>query len=216
MQTIEINKISKVSVARLFLVIFYLVGLLGFSFELTFPLFQKLVPLNLIVSALLLFSFHNRWDVKSILLFVTIPVFGILVEIIGVNTQLFFGNYSYGESLGLKIFNTPVLIGLNWLILTYCIYSSFVRFREKWFFIFPAAAIMVGFDFILEPVAMQIDMWDWQGGIVPLKNYVDWYWVSLIIFFFMWITKFRAKNELASTLILIQFLFFLSLNFILN
>ena len=216
MKVNELKNSSKASLAKLFLIIFYLVGLFGFGFEATFPLFQKLVPFNLIVSAFLLFCFHQKWDTKALVLFIVIPLIGISIEIIGVNTQLFFGDYNYGRSLGVKLLDTPILIGLNWLILSYCIYTSFRKIREKWYFMFFAAGLMVAFDFVMEPVAMRIDMWDWKDGLIPLKNYLDWYWVSLIIFFLMWITKFKAKNELGTTLILIQFLFFLSLNFILK
>ena len=200
----------------MFLVIFYMIGLIGFSFEATFPLFQRLVTINILLSALLLFLFHEKWNLKTLILFVLIPLFGVAAELVGVNTQAIFGSYSYGDSFGPKVYNTPVLIGLNWLILTYCIYVSFIGIRRRWYFMFLAAALMVGFDLALEPVAMRIDMWSWEGGIVPLRNYIDWYWVSLIIFFFMWVTKFNAKNELGASLILIQFLFFLSLNFILK
>ena len=43
---------------------------------------------------------------------------GILVEFLGVNYGLLFGEYSYGKNLGPKLFGVPFLIGMNWVILT--------------------------------------------------------------------------------------------------
>ncbi len=216
MSAIQLNKFSRVDYAKAFLIIFYLVGLIGFSMSITFPLFEKLVPLNILISAVLLFSFQKSVDAKTILVFVLIFAIGIFVEILGTNTGILFGEYKYGQSLGVKVFETPLLIGLNWLILCYCFYASFPKFRNKWYFVFLASLLMVGFDFVLEPVAMKIDMWNWAGGVVPLKNYLDWYLVSVVIFFLMWWIKPKIENGLASTLIIIQILFFVGLNILLK
>ena len=42
-----------------------------------------------------------------------------------------------------------------------------------------AALVMVGFDLLVEPVAMQIDFWYWRGGI-PSELW-GWFLVGLII-----------------------------------
>ncbi len=42
----------------------------------------------------------------------------MLSEIIGVNSALLFGDYSYGSVLGLKIGGVPVLIGVTWAFVT--------------------------------------------------------------------------------------------------
>ena len=45
-------------------------------------------------------------------------VIGLVTEIIGVNTGLLFGTYSYSSILGPKLFNVPLIIGLNWVMLS--------------------------------------------------------------------------------------------------
>ena len=40
----------------------------------------------------------------------------LLLEIIGAKTGLIFGSYSYGDVLGPKFFDLPLIIGLNWVI----------------------------------------------------------------------------------------------------
>ncbi|MGQ8338845.1 carotenoid biosynthesis protein [Sunxiuqinia sp. A32] len=213
MKTLAYN-ITAVTIGRVFLIVFYIVGLIGFSFPQSRELFKNLIPLNLLLNAFLLFLFHKKWDYKIILFMIGVMLFTFAVEVIGVNKHWLFGNYEYGDTLGPKVMGTPLLIGLNWLILTYCIYASFPGLHSKWFFIVLAAISMVGFDMAMEPVAMQVDMWNWKGGIVPLKNFLDWFLVSLVIFFVMWKMKLKAENEMASSLIIIQFLFFACMNFI--
>ena len=59
---------------------------------------------------------------KKHFLFFTLFCFllGFSVEYIGVKTGILFGEYSYGENLGLKLFGVPLIIGVNWVILYVC------------------------------------------------------------------------------------------------
>ena len=43
----------------------------------------------------------------------------MISEILGVNYGLIFGDYIYLDNLGYKVFGVPVIIGVNWIILTY-------------------------------------------------------------------------------------------------
>ena len=42
------------------------------------------------------------------------------LNITGANTGLIFGNYTYGNILGMKVLGVPLIIGLNWFIVMYC------------------------------------------------------------------------------------------------
>lgn len=201
--------------ARIFLVIFFSVGVLGFSIETTHGLFQRLVPLNLLVSTILLFLFHQKWEIRQILIFAGIALAGFLVEMAGIHTGVVFGSYSYGNALGLKLFSTPLLIGINWLLLVYCMYAAFQGINKKWYFPFWGAALLVIYDFVMEPVAIATDMWSWQGGEIPLKNYITWFVVAALMILALQQFRVSYSNKLAGWLLAIQFLFFLVLSFIL-
>ena len=41
-----------------------------------------------------------------------------MTEFLGVNYGYIFGNYAYGSNLGYKIGGVPVMICVNWVILT--------------------------------------------------------------------------------------------------
>ncbi|GIR11713.1 MAG: hypothetical protein CM15mP23_02880 [Cryomorphaceae bacterium] len=43
---------------------------------------------------------------------------GFITEVLGVNFDLIYGSYTYGENLGLKILGVPLVICLNWCLLT--------------------------------------------------------------------------------------------------
>jgi bisanhydrobacterioruberin hydratase len=201
--------------ARLFLLVFYAVGIAGFSWSVTHDLFQRLVSFNLLVSFALLFSFHQTWSRNHIVLFSAIAISGFLIEMAGIQTGLVFGDYSYGKALGVKVLSTPLLIGVNWLVLVYCVYVLFNELNRQWYYPLLGAGLLVLFDVVMEPVAIATDMWSWQGGAVPLKNYVTWYIVSAIMLYALRYFRISYKNKIASWLLVIQFLFFLILGFIL-
>lgn len=199
-------------VAKIIVVVWYLVGIAGFMIRPLAPLFQKLTPFGIVLAAALLFYFHEPKNRKSGLIFSGIAVAGFIVEVIGVNTQLIFGFYSYGNSLGPKIWNTPLAIGINWLILIYCISAWAKPIRDTWYFPLVGATMMVTFDWLMEPVAIATDMWGWACNSIPLKNYTDWFLVSGVLFLIIRILKIEIRNPIANLLFLMQLIFFLSLN----
>lgn len=195
------------------LIIYYTVGLIGLLLPQTHNLFKTLIPFNLLLNLFLLLIYHGRIDFgfiwKSLIIFVA----GIFVEVIGVNTGLIFGLYEYGPTLGIKIFHTPLLIGINWLMLVYGSLVITSKFLDKRYFrAIIAAALMVVFDFALEPSAIKLMMWDW-GGAVPLQNYVAWFFVSYILIWFAdWSGMVNKQNNIAAPLFFIQMLFFIFLD----
>lgn len=139
---------------------------------------------------------------------------GYLIEVVGVNTGLIFGNYRYGSALGLKVWEVPLLIGVNWLILVYCtgIFLQSVHVKNKWVFSAIGALILLGIDFLIEPVAIKFDYWSWYGGIIPVQNYIGWYVFSFFLFLFYTSCNFKKSNSAAIVLLFTQAAFFLALN----
>nr|MBD3621967.1 carotenoid biosynthesis protein [Sunxiuqinia sp.] len=120
------------------------------------------------------------------------------------------------QALGVQLLNTPLLIGINWLILAYGVFVLFRKINLRWYFPLVGALLMVAFDFVMEPVATALNMWSWETEQIPLKNYVDWYLVSVLIFALMRATRLQLNNRLAVWILLVQFVFFLGLNIILK
>jgi bisanhydrobacterioruberin hydratase len=71
-----------------------------------------LVPFALILGFAGVLLFHEaKWDLKTLTAFVLVYISGFVIESVGVNTGLIFGEYIYGGTLGYQIFETPLIIG---------------------------------------------------------------------------------------------------------
>lgn len=207
---------KNVKVFSIVIIVWYLVGMVGFNIPSLRPVMQMLTPWGMLMATVLLMVFHEPWNRNSALFFSTIALTGFFVELIGVNTGLLFGPYEYGVTLGPKLWNTPLVIGLNWLVLIYCISTLLRPISHRWYFPLAGALMMIAFDFLMEPVAMDTDMWQWAKSRVPVKNYIDWFVVSGILFFMIRLLKVEFNNRIAPLLFMMQGVFFLVLNLILR
>lgn len=204
--------------AKSFFIFFYAIGIAGMIIPFSFPLFVRLTPLAIILSLAALFYFHeNKKEKKTLIIFFSIYFLSFLVELIGVNTKIIFGDYSYGKGLGLKLFNTPLLIGMNWVLLIYLSANITSRLKLKSVAsIFVASLIMVIYDFILEHVAPLIDMWSWKDDVVPLQNYIVWFLLSVLFHSIIKVFRVKTENQLALVIFLCQLAFLTALYFLLN
>ncbi|MBW6479554.1 MAG: carotenoid biosynthesis protein [Bacteroidales bacterium] len=203
----------RATLIRIIYVIFFGVGAAGLSFSYTRELFTSLMPFSLLLSMGLMFWMHDNWKTKHIIIFLIIALMGFFVEVAGVLTGVVFGEYSYGSALGFKIMGTPPLIGLNWLMLIYAVYLMMNRLHLHIILkIFLGAALMVVYDIIMEPVAINLDMWSWGGGDIPIQNYIAWFVISVVMLSIFYIAKLKYRNKVAPTLFFVQMAFFLILN----
>lgn len=194
-------------------------GLLFMQFGATKDFFLALTPLNLILSGFFLFYHHQQKNNYFWLAIFFFFVSGFGIEVLGVQTGLIFGNYWYGKSLGLKLWEVPILIGLNWAVLVVATATS----TEKLFALQPTilptqirkflkagtgAAQMTLLDMLIEPIAMHLDFWQWQNNIIPLQNYIAWFLVAFVLHLVYQQTNIDKNNSLAVYLLAAQALFF--------
>ncbi|HKM93343.1 MAG TPA: carotenoid biosynthesis protein [Prolixibacteraceae bacterium] len=203
--------------ATKFLIIFYVVGTMGFLIPQTRDLFEKLIPLSLAINIFMLLLFHPKFDRRHITFFSAIIILTIAIEAIGVKTGLLFGDYQYEKSLSVKVFETPILIGFNWLMLSYgAVYLIRTKPVLRKFIPILTGIIMTGFDYVMEPVAMKTGMWDWAAGIVPLQNYVLWFVIATIIGAAYELFNINTNNRVAGIVFVLQLIFFAILNIFLR
>lgn len=174
------SKFSKFQISIFVIWLFTLSALIGMQLGYT-DWFLSLSPLNLsIYLALIIWNVDEKVMIIKALF---IPFgFGMLVEFLGVNYGLIFGNYQYGENLGVKIKGVPLMIGVNWAILTFASASlSRYFFKNSTAALLGAAIMMVLLDLIIEIAAPAMDYWKFQKGIVPVQNYVGWLGTAFIV-----------------------------------
>jgi putative membrane protein len=212
----KLKKLKTENKINIFLIIFYSVGVVGISVETTRELFIGLTPFSLLLGIALMFWVHRSWKIKHVLIFAIIALLGFVVELAGVLTGEVFGTYSYGSTLGFKLWGTPPMIGINWLMLIYCTYVLLQKMPVHPILqIFFGAGLMVAYDVVMEPVAIRMDMWDWAGGIIPLQNYIAWFVISIVMLSILHATRLRFRNGVAPFMFFIQMGFFLALNLVL-
>ncbi len=196
-----------------FLTLFYLVGAAGFIFPETRTLFSKITPFALLLNVAFLAWFHHpKPDTKTVIFFTAIFLISFIVEMAGVQTGWIFGEYNYAEGLGIKVFETPLIIGINWLMLVYCT-KIIADYLPAWKITktIMAASLMVLYDLILEQVAPHLKMWVWKDDAIPLQNFGAWFLLALIFQSLAYALKIRFSNKLAAPVFIIQTLFFVFL-----
>lgn len=200
--------------AILVLTILYIVGVFGILIPIH-EQFILLTPLNLLTSLGLVLIFHKNWT-TSMTIFVAIAFsIGFGIEILGVQTGLVFGEYSYGKVLGPKLLGTPFMIGVNWIMLTYCSAITIQTVLPKLSKVIKAilgAATLVLLDFLIEPIAIQYDFWSWGGVDIPIQNYIAWFIISFGLSFIFYQIVGGQSNKVAIALLILQFAFFGILN----
>jgi len=173
---------EKENISILIIWLLTLIGLLGIGMGYGDWFLPKTIFNQLVGVALLIWNFPLKKGWKSMAIWSSVYLIGMTAEIIGVNTGILFGDYSYGHNLGPTIVGVPPLIGFNWLVLTFLTGTIAKRFMPNhWLAIIGGAFLMVGLDFFMEPTAPIFDFWHWQGGIAPLKNYIHWFLVALLL-----------------------------------
>jgi putative membrane protein len=196
-----------------FFAIFYVVGIFGTVISFTHSFFLMLFPWALLLSFLSVLLFNEGdFDFKTIIVIAITAVSGFFIEVAGISTHQIFGNYTYGETLGLKVFDTPLMIGINWAILVFATGSVVqplsVSVPIKIFF---AAVLMVFYDILMEFTAPILGMWTWEEGVVPARNYVAWFIIAVVFHSIYKILRIKTCSSLALPVLTCQVVFFIFL-----
>jgi putative membrane protein len=206
-------KKSKEEIVGWVFVVLHVVGIAGFKIEATRELFQWLTPFNLLLSLGLLLWMHPQPDKRFAILSLLVASLGYLMEVAGVNTGQLFGRYAYGKTLGFQVWQTPLIIGVNWLMMIYYTSAIAKRLSEvRVLQILIGAVLMVLMDLLIEPVAIEFDYWTWFGVGIPLQNYVSWFLLSVLLHILYSRIENTRANSAAPYLAFAQFIFFAALN----
>lgn len=201
---------SKKFVLSSVIILLHMVGVIGTLIPATRDLILPLTPIHLILCALLVMAAHQGGTGKLLPTLLVCFAIGYGMEVFGVWTHFPFGSYTYGEVLGWKVLKVPLVIGVNWALLTYCFFHATDWLsRWPWWRVTVASLGMVTLDVLIEPVAMHLGYWQWEGGIIPLQNYLSWFLVSFALQALMLRHQQLPANPVAKILVVCQTIFFL-------
>ena len=191
------------------LLLFYFFGTLGISLPEFKHFFLPLTPLNLLLTLFVFYKVNNDFSKRFLILSLIIFLIGYSVEAIGVATGVLFGSYSYGDLFGFKVFETPLLIGVNWLFLSLSTHGVVQNFTKNALsLIVISAMIMTALDFFIEPVAMKLGFWGWENNVIPFQNYLMWFVTSAIIHGIIYLFHPKINAKVSFAIVIAQFIFF--------
>jgi putative membrane protein len=190
----------------------YFVGIAGHLIEPVQSYMLLLTPFTLLFLGILVL--REAIVNKNFLLWLVITyVTTLFLEVIGAKTGLVFGEYSYGTVLGFKLFDVPLIIGLNWVIVIWGGILIAKRISEnKYITALIAATIAVVFDFFLEPVAIKLGYWTWADVSVPIQNYAAWFIIAFIFAYLFSSKNIDTPTKIPAHYFAAQLIFFFILN----
>ena len=224
-----LKKLNLNSSKIILLVLIHVIGFLGIHSDYRL-FFLSLSPINLLVSACIIFL--NEKIPYRLYLFLYFTFYG--VEWLGVYSGWPFGTYFYAETLGIKVFQIPLIIGVNWLLLMHASQEVITKFLESFSpKIFKeinksqiskntissipqtilkaslVAALMLLIDYLIEPHAAELDYWHWFNDVIPLNNYLAWLIISFFCSLILSFTKSpRSSFSVAFSYLVILIMFF--------
>ena len=202
--------LTKENISIFIIWLFHLSGILGIIYG-NSDWFVSVTPINLSISFILL-MLNTDLKLRVILFILLCFSLGMLAEILGVSYGLIFGNYEYGDVMGYKVLDVPVIIGINWCILILITGTmSNLLFNNYWSKVFCGTFLMLFMDILIEPIAPILGFWNFEGGIATFQNYLGWFFVSFPILILFHKLKPNVNNSYSFNLYLLQVLFFIIL-----
>lgn len=203
------QRISFFHLAVGLLAILHAVGAMGLNSPQR-EFFVRLTPVNLLMSFGMVMLFHRGTSIRRMLGFTGLAfAIGWGIEVLGVHTGFPFGDYYYTDLQGWRLAGVPLLIGVNWVLLSYAVAVTLRPLIQKdYVFVVAGSAAMTLLDVLLEFFAVRQRLWVWQGRDYPgWENFAGWFGVSLVLQgLFLYLIP-DAFNRLARYYLLVLLLF---------
>lgn len=164
-------------------------------------------PFTVLYIAGIMLAFYNLLNSQNLIFFATCFTTGMIVEWIGVHTGQLFGSYYYGDNLGIKVDGVPILIGINWGVLSLVTFTISQQLTGlNYLKPLIAAALMVGLDFLLEQVCSYAGFWYFENG-AGWYNYCCWFVIALGLQLLAPIFKVLGDLKTATHVYIVQLIF---------
>lgn len=193
-----------------FLILVYVSGSIGFIVNPSF--FSPFTPYTLLLTCCVFLIHSPLANKKFVLSFFSIAALGFIIEVIGVKTGIIFGDYTYGNGLGVKFFNVPLIISINWAMLicaTIIAVNSVIA--NKLGVLIGTTFLVTLIDLLIEQTAPKLDFWHFERGSPSLHNYLGWIGVTFFISYFFYPMLIKGNRIVSIIILILQIIFFTSL-----
>ncbi len=193
----------------IFVILTYIVLSLGFLFKPTPSLLITLLPWVMLLTTVFV-VYKIKPNTFLLTIFFLIISLTFILEAIGVLTGIPFGEFFYLNTLGFKVLDVPIIVAINWSMIIFSSYVFTQRLLEKIKFdnrlvLMLTPIIVTLIDYIMEPVAIYLKLWNWSSGMIPTSNYISWFIFTLLcttfIYFVTWGKKINNSKYLLAFLI---------------
>ena len=188
----------------LFLFFYSFLPFLIYSFTKKFIWFEIFALIAVLLHGIYLFGY------EIIYLLLITYVISTIAELVSLKTPLYCFGVKYRYNLKHKFFSSrinllgvyPLEITFAWVLIKYAAFCLGILISSafslsKFLEILLIPLILVSVDFIIDPVAVNIDkLWKWEKGTkyfgIPWQNFLGWYLVGLastLVFNYFGITK---------------------------
>ena len=144
------------------LMLYYLSYLTGLTSGGQEAWFMKYAASMFYLNTVMLLIYHRKWNIGSLLFFCGVAAAGFAFELTASQTNLIYGHYSFGKSLGLSVSGVPWAIGLYWLVITIssgCFAAKF-KIKPAGLRAILAALLQTGVALLIFQVATKLDFWN--------------------------------------------------------
>jgi putative membrane protein len=174
-----------------------MLALITVGLQISYPLLHGTVRMRMtvfivVVSALtcVAHAVVSRGPVRAFAGVLATAGLGFCLELLGVNTGVPFGDYSYGSGLGPRVLGVPVVVALAWTMLAWPAAIAARRLvRGRAARILVGAWALASADLFLDPQLVAAGAWQWRHpsphlpGVptVPLSNLLGWLLAGLLV-----------------------------------
>lgn len=196
-----------------FIYIIFFVGIVGHLYDPLRNLMLLLTPGTLLLTGLIVLFYSYKSSTNNFLLWAAFTyIITFILEVVGVKTGMIFGEYNYGSTLGIKLFDVPLIIGFNWVFVILGSIAISRLMTDNIFLSFIISAFIAFiFDLILEPIAIKLNYWSWYEGIIPIQNYIAWFVIAFIASVFFLKLNLKLRSDISIHYFFIQLVFFIIL-----
>ncbi len=176
--------------------------------------FVLLTPFHLCFSLLLVLKRDDGNGNKLYSALLQISFVSFLIEIIGVNSDLLYGKFAFGDSFGPKIAGTPAIIGIVWSLFTLTsVQTTTMLVKNRFVGATVSALLITGMNWMMEPIAPKLGFWHWNEASheAGLHDYIGAF-IQGWAFSFWLLTRVKNLNNIVGlAFLLIQAGFFVIL-----
>ena len=204
------------------LAVLHIVAVWGLRSEAAMDFYFPYIPASYLVCLGFLLYYQKHWNLNAILFLILSFSAGFFIEVIAVHLKYPFGPFTYiNTTLGPKLFDTPLMIGIHWMLLIYCIgillkNLAYTKVQKSLL----GAFMLVLYDIVLEPIAKKNSFWFWLTkkdplsayNPVPLQNYWSWFGFSFLMLLYFYNAKGKLRNPIAPAVFIIMFFFLVALH----